>query len=81
MEQSPVTFSSGRKKVTPYRTKTGIEIGKYYQPQPAWEASHDMELLQESLLTDMNILRRIRMKNIAYAWIVGAAVFLLVVAK
>ncbi len=81
MENVPMTFSSGYKKVTPYRTKTGIEIGKYYEPQPEWKESRDMELLQESLLTDINILRRIRMKNITYAWVVGIALFFLVVAK
>lgn len=81
MEDVPMTFSSGYKKVTPYRTKTGIEIGKYYEPQPEWKESRDMELLQESLLTDDVTLRREKIKNMIYASVVGIMVFLLVVVK
>jgi len=37
-------------KVTPYTTKTGIQIGCMYQPKQTWEPSADMERLQLSLL-------------------------------
>ncbi len=68
-------------KVTPYRTKTGIEIGKFYVPPSNMQYSHDMELLQESLLTDDVTLRREKIKNMIYATVLGVMVFLLVVVK
>jgi hypothetical protein len=37
-------------KVTPYTTKTGIQIGCNYQPKQTWEPSADMETLQTSLI-------------------------------
>ncbi len=37
-------------KITPYTTKTGIQIGCMYQPKQTWEPSADMERLQLSLL-------------------------------
>jgi hypothetical protein len=37
-------------KITPYTTKTGIQIGCMYQPRQTWEPSADMERLQLSLL-------------------------------
>jgi len=67
--------------ITPYRTRTGIEIGKFYVPPSNMEYSHDMELLQESLLTDDVTLRREKIKNMIYASVVGIMVFLLVVVK
>ena len=67
-------------KVTPYRTKTGIEIGKFYVPRSNMEYSYDMELLQESLLTDDISLRRRKFQNIAYAWaLCGLLLFLIVI--
>lgn len=38
------------RKVVPYTTKTGIQIGCMYQPKPNVTMSRDMELLQASLL-------------------------------
>jgi len=67
--------------ITPYRTRTGIEIGKFYVPPSNMQYSHDMELLQESLLTDDVTLRREKIKNMIYASVVGIMVFLLVVVK
>lgn len=68
-------------KVTPYRTKTGIEIGKFYMPPSNMEYSYDMELLQESLLTDAITLRRRKIQNIGYAWGLAAIVLLLMVMQ
>jgi hypothetical protein len=34
----------------PYRTKTGVEIGKYYQRDTRPEISADMELIQSIML-------------------------------
>jgi hypothetical protein len=68
-------------KVTPYRTKTGLEIGKFYMPKQDLEYSYDMELLQESLLTDDISLRRKKIQNLAYAWALGALVLFLMIVK
>ncbi len=68
-------------KITPYRTRTGIEIGKFYSPRSNMEYSHDMELLQESLLTDDISLRRRKFQNIAYAWGLCGLLLLLIVIK
>lgn len=38
------------RKVIPYTTKTGIQIGCMYQPRPNVSMSRDMERLQASLL-------------------------------
>jgi hypothetical protein len=38
------------RKVVPYTTKTGIQIGSMYQPKPDVTMSRDMERLQASLL-------------------------------
>ena len=37
-------------KITPYTTKTGIQIGCMYQPRQTWEPSADMENLQTALI-------------------------------
>ncbi len=39
-----------REKVTPYTTKTGLQIGCMYQPKKYYPMSRDMERLQASLL-------------------------------
>ena len=74
-------FKSMNKKVTPYRTRTGIEIGKFYEPKQVHEFSRDMELLQESLLTDYVVMRRDKFKSIAYVWFIVVVLFFLVVTK
>jgi len=68
-------------KITPYKTRTGIEIGKFYMPPSNMEYSYDMELLQESLLTDAITLRRRKIQNIGYAWGLAALLILLMVVK
>ena len=70
-----------RVKITPYKTRTGIEIGKFYMPKQQLEYSFDMELLQESLLTDDISLRRRKFQNIVYAWGLAAVLLLLMVIK
>lgn len=37
-------------RVVPYKTSTGLEIGKYYQRPLRVEMSKDMELIQSCLL-------------------------------
>lgn len=68
-------------KITPYKTRTGIEIGKFYSPPSNMEYSYDMELLQESLLTDSITLRRRKLQNIGYAWGLAAVLLLLMVVQ
>jgi hypothetical protein len=82
MEQfRPTNLKSTNNKITPYRTRTGIEIGKFYEPKQIQEFSRDMELLQESLLTDAEVMRRDKIKSIAYVWFIVVVLFFLVVAK
>ena len=68
-------------KVTPYRTRTGIEIGKWYTPKREMEYTADMELLQCALLNDPDFLRRVKARNIFYtvsviAFFTFAAIFI-----
>ena len=37
--------------MTPYKTKTGLQIGLLYEPKPYIECDKDMLLIQEALLT------------------------------
>lgn len=46
--------------VVPYRTRTGLEIGRLYTPPRRWEFTHDEELLQAALLQPPQGLRRLR---------------------
>lgn len=68
-------------KVTPYRTKSGIQIGQFYERRQIFEASYDMELLQEALLMDGTMLRREKIKNLAYAAAIALMLFLALVIK
>lgn len=68
-------------KVTPYRTKSGIQIGQFYERRQIFEASYDMELLQEALLMDGTMLRREKIKNLAYAAALALMLFLALVIK
>ena len=54
------------KKITPYRTSTGIMIGQFYERRQPMEYSPDMELVQVALINDQSFLRRFWYKNIAY---------------
>ena len=54
------------KKITPYRTSTGIMIGQIYERRKPMEYSPDMELVQIALINDQSFLRRFWYKNIAY---------------
>lgn len=48
------------RKVVPYTTKTGIQIGCMYQPKPNVSMSRDMERLQASLLNrPLSVMSRI----------------------
>ena len=42
----------------PYKTKTGLEIGKYYQRDNRPEISSDMEIIQSILLGKYESIRR-----------------------
>jgi hypothetical protein len=66
-------------KVTPYRTRTGIEIGKYYQrPSNGRNISFDMEIIQMSLLNDMGSIRREKLKSVGFVVSVSAFLFLVI---
>ncbi len=65
-------------KVTPYTTKTGIQIGCNYQPKQTWEPSADMERLQLSLLDPTYRPVAERFWD-ALLWIVNAAILAMLV--
>ncbi len=66
-------------KVTPYRTRTGIEIGKYYQrPSNGRNISFDMEIIQMSLLNDMGSIRKEKLKSAGFVVSVSAFLFLVI---
>jgi uncharacterized membrane protein len=53
-------------KITPYKTRTGIEIGRFYERRQQFNYSYDMELLQLALLNESTFLRKEKLKNIGY---------------
>jgi hypothetical protein len=53
----------------PYKTKTGLEIGKYYQRDNRPEISSDMEIIQSILLGKYESIRRKTV--IIYAYFLG----------
>lgn len=59
-------MEDSEKKITPYRTSTGIMIGQFYERRQSIEYSPDMELVQIALINDQDFLRRFWFKNIAY---------------
>lgn len=59
-------------KITPYTTKTGIQIGRFYERRQSQPMSFDMEMIQSAYL---NVpLRGERLKNLAY--VMGVALVL-----
>lgn len=48
------------KNITPYKTKSGLEIGKHYQPPKVGETNYDMDLIQNAFLSDPHEVRRER---------------------
>ena len=70
------------KKITPYRTSTGIMIGQFYERRQPIEYTPDMELVQAALINDQAFLRKFWLKNVTYAVsVVVAIVFLAIFAK
>lgn len=67
------------KKITPYRTSTGIMIGQFYERRQPIEYSPDMELIQIALINDQGFLRRFWYKNITYFAIVITTIISLAV--
>jgi hypothetical protein len=55
-----------QKKITPYRTSTGIMIGQFYEPRQPIEYTTDMELVQIALINDQDFLYKFWLKNIVY---------------
>lgn len=65
-------------KVTPYTTKTGIQIGCMYQPKQTWVPSADMERLQTALLDPTYRPVAERFWD-AVLWVVNAAILAMLV--
>jgi hypothetical protein len=54
-----------KSKVTPYKTKTGIEIGKFYTPPSGKNMSFDEELIQMAFIEDRGYILKEKLKNLA----------------
>lgn len=65
------------KKITPYTTKTGIQIGRFYERRSDQEMSFDMELIQSAFLDDATLIRKERIVSIGYFAAVVVTVFIL----
>jgi hypothetical protein len=66
----------------PYRTKTGLEIGKYYQRDTRPQICNDMELIQSVLLGNYKSIRQKNFEMFLYfVSLVGVLWFAMVFAK
>lgn len=55
-----------KNKITPYRTRTGLMIGQFYEEREPMEHCPDMERIQVALLYDSQFLRKFWLKNVTY---------------
>lgn len=55
-----------KNKITPYRTSTGILIGKFYEEKEPMEYCQDMERIQVALIYEPEFLRKFWLKNVTY---------------
>ncbi len=62
-------------KVTCYTTKTGLQIGRFYERRQDQPMSFDMELIQSAYLDDPTPLRGERIRSLGY--VAGVVVFLI----
>jgi hypothetical protein len=60
----------------PYRTKTGVEIGKYYQKDTRPEISEDMEVIQSILLGDYKSIRQKNFEMAIYFIVLFVVIFI-----
>jgi len=67
-------MEDSEKKITPYRTSTGIMIGQFYERRQPMEHTRDMGLIQVALISDQNFLRKFWLKNVAYVVSVVVAI-------
>lgn len=68
--------------VVPYTTKTGIQIGKYYQRPKYIEQDTDMLLIQSYLIYDPAIIRRHNLAKLIYGcFITGLLIYLVLVSN
>ena len=66
-----------KQKITPYKTRTGIEIGKFYMPPRNRQMSFDEELIQMAFIEDRGYMAKEKLKNFAFTLSVCGAVLLL----
>jgi len=55
-----------KNKITPYRTRTGLMIGQFYEEREPMEYCPDMERIQVALIYDPEFLRKFWLKNVTY---------------
>jgi hypothetical protein len=65
------------KNITPYKTKSGLEIGKHYQPTKTEDTNYDMDLIQDAFLSDPYEKRREKIFTYLYFAITAIAAFCL----
>jgi len=66
------------KNITPYKTKSGLEIGKHYQPPKVGDTNYDMDLIQDAFLSDPYEKRRERIFVATYIVLTILAVICLI---
>lgn len=59
-------MEESKNKITPYRTRTGLMIGQFYEEREPMEYCPDMERIQVALINDPEFLRRFWLKNVTY---------------
>ena len=55
----------------PYTTKTGLQIGKYYEKPKYVEMDQDMLTIQTYLIYDPNVIRKHKLMRIVYTWFIA----------
>jgi len=64
--------------MTPYKTKSGLEIGKHYQPPKNSDTNYDMDLIQNAFLSDPYEVRMERIFIAVYIALTILAVICLI---
>lgn len=63
----------------PYTTKTGLQIGKYYEKPKYVEMDQDMLTIQTYLIYDPNVIRKHKLMRLVYTGFIALLLAYLVV--
>ena len=72
-------MEESKKKITPYRTKSGVMIGQFYEEREPMEYCPDMERIQVALIYDPEFLRKFWLKNVTYVGTVFVSILALAI--